>query len=87
MPLTNSSAVTAPITPDRRLIDEFVWAPIADLDVEHVFAFGAPWGRVADRLGLTEQRVEVDLNVSSRRVRMFELASGGLGTQDQPAPD
>lgn len=72
----HSDAVTALIRPDRRTIDEFVWAPIADLDVEYVFAFGAPWSRLADRLRLNESHVSVVLNVPSRRVRVFSLATG-----------
>lgn len=72
----HSDAVTAVIAPDRGTIDEFVWSPIADLDVEYVFAFGAPWGRLADRLRLTERVVSFALNVPSRRVRVFRLNSG-----------
>lgn len=72
----HSDAVTAVIAPDRRVIDEFVWKPIAELHVEHVFAFGAPWSRFAERLRLPEERLVLNLAVPTRRVRVFKLASG-----------
>jgi hypothetical protein len=72
----HSDAVTGTIDPDRQVIDDFVWKPIAELDMEHVFAFGAPWSRFADRLRLPEHRTQVELTVPSRRVRVFKLASG-----------
>src|SRR5438105_1759555 len=72
----HSDALTSAIVPDTDVIKQFVWDPIAELDVNLVFAFGAPWSRLADALGLKEQQISVALSVPSRRVRVFELPSG-----------
>lgn len=71
----HSDAVTAKIVPDRRNIDDFVWRPLAEIDVPYVFAFGAPWSRLADALRLDEQHVTLTMTVPSRRVRLFRLPS------------
>ena len=55
----HSTAVTGRMRPDRGVIEEFVWRPVAELAAP-VFAFGAPWSvilehdlglEVVDRLG------------------------------------
>lgn len=43
----HSTSVTAAIRPPAEIIDQFVWQPIAELPAQEVFAFGAPWTRLA----------------------------------------
>ncbi|NDK33215.1 anti-phage DNA glycosylase Brig1 [Nesterenkonia haasae] len=43
----HSKRVSADISPDPDLLHQFVFGPIGELDVAHVFAFGKPWMRVA----------------------------------------
>lgn len=38
----HSTGITGPMRPPPEVIDTFVWQPIRETDVEHVFAFGAP---------------------------------------------
>lgn len=78
----HSTRVTAPIAPPTEIIEDFVWQPLADIDVDFVFAFGKPWLRVCDALGLPEVgrwgRGGVDLGspVASRTAVAFALPSG-----------
>lgn len=72
----HSDAVTSTISPDPRLIEEFVWRPLTEIDVTEVFAFGAPWYRVAQGLRLRELPTTIALNVPARRVKVFALPSG-----------
>jgi hypothetical protein len=49
----HSPRLTAPIRPEPRLIREFVFAPIEELDAPLIFAFGAPWfSLLAEKLEL-----------------------------------
>lgn len=79
----HSTAVTAPMRPPWDVIDEFVWQPIAELGVEHVFAFGRPWEGVAKDLGLRCVSAlglggkDYSSRVPSRAVRVYELPQGG----------
>jgi hypothetical protein len=52
----HSRRVTAPIEPPAAVLDEFIWEPLRELDVQVVFAFGAPWRAAAKTLGLTTNR-------------------------------
>jgi hypothetical protein len=61
--------------PAPQLIDEFVRQPLSEIDVGEVFAFGAPWSRIADALRLPEHHTTITLNVPSR----------GLGCSDSRA--
>ena len=72
----HSTAVTGTMAPDPAIIREFVWEPIADADVETVFAFGKPWVRTAEELGLPSRPLDVPFTVPSRRVRAYDLLSG-----------
>ena len=72
----HSDAATAAMAPDADLIDEFIWRPIFEIDVEEVIAIGADWQRAAERLGLPEHRLEVSFTDRTRRARSFELSSG-----------
>jgi hypothetical protein len=53
----HSKKVNATIAPPRAVLDEFVWGPLAEVNVDTVFAFGKPWVQVAKRLGLEETHV------------------------------
>lgn len=63
------------------IVDSFIWQPISEVQVPHVFAFGIDWNRASDALQLPEvaryrpedlsHRVEGGWNVSIR-----ELPSG-----------
>jgi hypothetical protein len=72
----HSDAATAAMAPEPDLIDEFVWAPIAELDLNEVIAVGSDWQRVAERLGLRELPLDVAFTDRTRRARAFELPSG-----------
>ena len=74
----HSKKVNAKIAPPRRVLEQFVWAPIAELEVDTVFAFGKPWLDVADGLGLRETRRFGPTAFSSpaRDGAVFALASG-----------
>ncbi|MBC9927355.1 hypothetical protein [Leucobacter sp. cx-169] len=73
----HSKRVTAPIRPPAGLLQRFVFGPIAELDVEVVFAFGKPWIRTAESLGLGEGRIlPVDWSTPSRQALSFFLPGG-----------
>jgi len=48
----HSTGLTGHIHPPPDVIDQFVWQPIRETGIEHVFAFGAPWARLARLLDL-----------------------------------
>ena len=68
--------------PPPAVIDEFVWAPLGELDLPLVFAFGSEWGRVADQLELPLELqlgrggIDFGSSVASRTVRLYRLPSG-----------
>lgn len=78
----HSARVTAPIVPPADIIENFIWKPLADIPVELVFAFGKPWLRVCDALGLPEVGrwgsggVDLGSPVASRAAVAFALPSG-----------
>jgi hypothetical protein len=78
----HSARVTAPIRPPAEIIETFVWQPLADIQVELIFAFGKPWLGMCNALGLLEVgrwgRGGVDLGspVASRAAVAFALPSG-----------
>lgn len=74
----HSKKVNAKIAPPQGVLEQFVWAPIAELDVDTVFAFGKPWLDVARRLGLVAtQRFGPTAFLSpARDGAVFALASG-----------
>ena len=67
--------------PDPGIVREFVWEPIADLGEPVVFAFGAPWFGMLERLG-------VDVHNGARRETTGgrEIASHSRGFGNQNAP-
>ena len=74
--------MTAPIRPPAEIIEDFVWEPLADIQVEIVFAFGKPWLGVCNALNLPEVGrwgrggVDLDSPVASRAAVAFALPSG-----------
>jgi hypothetical protein len=74
----HSRRVNAKIAPPASVLDEFVWAPLGELDVNTVFAFGKPWLEVANRLGLetTQQWGPTAFGSSARDGAVFSLPSG-----------
>jgi hypothetical protein len=78
----HSSRVTAKMAPPADIIDTFVWQPLADIDVEFIFAFGKPWLEVCRALNLHEVGhwgpggVDLGSKVASRSAVAFALASG-----------
>jgi hypothetical protein len=72
----HSHRVTATMAPPTDLIDEFIWQPIAEIDLPEVIAIGSDWQRVAQRLGLRERPLEVQFTDRTRRARAFELPTG-----------
>jgi hypothetical protein len=81
----HSTAVTGPMRPPPDTITDFVWNPIGELPVRHVFAFGASWAKLAtSSLHLRQVAVlgrggrSYGSLVASRTVAVFELPSGQL---------
>jgi hypothetical protein len=78
----HSTRVTAPIVPPKDIVEEFVWQPLAEIPVDFVFAFGKPWLRACQELGLPELSrwghggQDFGSPVASRTVVVFELPSG-----------
>ena len=48
----HSTRVTAKMAPPADVIEEFVWQPLREVNVAEIFAFGKPWLRVCEALGL-----------------------------------
>lgn len=72
----HSRQVTGLIRPPDSVLREWVWNPLADIEVEHVFAFGKPWLHAAQRLGLgAGHEVQVPWAVRSRSAVVFALPS------------
>ena len=69
---------TGVMRPPPDIIDSMVFAPIAEMGVRHVFAFGAPWLRLLDGLGLRrvatlgEEGEPYGSKVASRTVAIYE---------------
>jgi hypothetical protein len=78
----HSARVTAPIRPPAEIVDRFIWQPLADIQVELVFAFGKPWLGVCNALGLPEVGrwgcggADLGSPVASRTAVAFALPSG-----------
>lgn len=72
----HSDRATATMAPPTDLIDEFVWQPIAEIDLPEVIAIGSDWQRVAERIGLPERTIDVAFTDRTWRARVFELPSG-----------
>ena len=72
----HSTAVTAAMRPPQQMLHTFVWAPLQEIDLEYVFAFGKPWERAAAALGLGEGSVlNVPWSASGRRAVTYTLPS------------
>ena len=78
----HSTGLTGHIHPPPDVIDQFVWQPIRETGIEHVFAFGAPWARLARLLDLQVLDVlgrggrDYGSDVASRTVTLFALPGG-----------
>lgn len=72
----HSDRATATLAPATDLIDEFVWEPLAEINLPEVIAIGADWQRVAHQLGLSEHPLDIEFTDRTRRARLFELPSG-----------
>lgn len=73
----HSKRVTAPIRPPREVLDMFLLNPLAEIDVEFVFAFGKPWHAAAETLGLgSGVNVWAKWSTPSREARTYRLPSG-----------
>ena len=51
----HSKRVTAAMRPSARVLRDFVWAPLAEVTVPLLFAFGAQWALMCEQLGLTQE--------------------------------
>jgi hypothetical protein len=78
----HSIKVTARMRPPSELIERFVWQPISELDVSHVFAFGREWDHLASGLRLPQVAalgsggLDYGSTVATRAVRIYRLRSG-----------
>jgi hypothetical protein len=50
----HSTRVTAPIRPPSEVLSEFLWDPLAEVDLDTIWAFGKHWLTVATDLALVE---------------------------------
>lgn len=79
----HSTRVTGAIRPPSDVIHDFVWAPIFDLGARLVFAFGRPWVRVCEALGLAPAKhwaagdPGFPTRVRSRVIQTYHLPDGG----------
>ena len=71
----HSERVTAAMRPDPSVIERFIWQPLSEIEVGEVFAFGAPWRRLAQDLDLQRISSDIQLAVESRQVETFRLPS------------
>ena len=72
----HSSGVTQPMAAPPDMLEQHVWAPLAEIGTEFIFAFGAPWERMASQLRLKRGRpLNVRWSVASRRVTSYELSN------------
>jgi hypothetical protein len=47
----HSDSVKGAMTPPAEILDTYVWRPLAEIEVSHVFAFAAGWQHVCASLG------------------------------------
>lgn len=78
----HSTSVTGVMSAPREVLDSMVWAPLAELDIGEVFAFGRPWEQVAKAADLKlEARLgaggtSMGSDVASRTVLAYRMPSG-----------
>lgn len=60
--------------PPEDALREWMWEPLAEIDLEHLFAFGKPWLEAPERIGLgSGQELAVDWSTPSRIATTFDL--------------
>jgi hypothetical protein len=73
----HSRRVTGQIRPPADILERFVFAPVAEMDTRHVFAFGMPWFAVAENAGLGPGReLRAQWSSESRKARAYPLPTG-----------
>lgn len=79
----HSTRMTGAMKPPSDVISDFVWGPISDLGAQLVFAFGRPWARVCEALGLAPAKrcaagdPDFPTRVRSRVIQTYHLPDGG----------
>lgn len=48
--------MTAPIVPSKEIVEEDVWQPLSEIQIDLAFAFGKPWLGVCEALGTKPPR-------------------------------
>lgn len=71
----HSRSKTAGISTANDLVLRYIFEPVAEVDVSHVFAFGADWFEVARNLRLKELRREVLDAKAAWEVGLYQLPS------------
>jgi hypothetical protein len=75
----HSRKVTAAMRPPAAVLKEFVWAPLAEVEVPFFFAFGAAWASMCEQLGLKQESrwgpggKDMGSSVASRTVVTYRL--------------
>jgi hypothetical protein len=78
----HSKNVTAAMRPPAAVLQEFVWAPLAEVDSPLFFAFGAGWTLMCEQLGLKPESrwgpggKDLGSKVKSRSVVTYRLSTG-----------
>lgn len=78
----HSKNVTAAMRPPPAVLEEFVWAPLAEIAVPLFFAFGAVWTLMCEQLGLKQEcrwgpgGKDLGSKVTSRTVVTYRLDTG-----------
>jgi len=78
----HSKRVTAAMRPPAAVLEEYVWAPLAEVAVPLFFAFGAAWTVMCEQLGLKQEcrwgpgGKDLGSKVESRTVITYRLGTG-----------
>lgn len=78
----HSRRVTARMTAPPQALDCMLWAPLAEIDLADIFAFGRPWTSVAEQAELPLEGhygaggTSLGSTVKSRQIRIYRLPSG-----------
>ena len=78
----HSTSVTGAMSAPRDVLDSMVWAPLAEVDLGEIFAFGRPWVGVAEDAELKLENhlgsggTSMGSDVASRTVLIYRMPSG-----------